>query len=902
MKKKLLVAAAISLIGFGFLTGCSLLTGRSHNPAPVSFNANKDVVRATLGNGLQVVIVPNRLAPVATSVLTYKVGSGRAPLDAPGLAHALQHLLFAGGPGLSGGQLTRIARALGGDLSAETTESDTRYIFTVPAGDLDVALHLQAIGMRGITSSENAWSSERQLLESEISADNTNPQYALSARLRTDLFKGTPYARDPLGSVAGLDKVTLAQLTKFYDSWYGPNDAILVVAGDVVPRKVLSEIRALFGGVARRPLPAAEGLKLAPVEPHSLDLTSRLAYGAAAIALRFPGRNSPDYPAALVLSEIIRNTSGGLSSLVSLGAAFEAGFTYDAFPRTGMGMIVAGFAPNGNGATVKDSLKLDLAKYMNGGISTARVEAAKLRAELRIEARMNSVSGLALEWASALGSGESSPETIVNAIARVTAAQVNRVAVRYVDLGKAEFATLTPAASGPKLPLSSQGYGGPEPIDLSANSAGSIPGWARSAVTELPTPADRKPVDLRLSNGLRLIIQPERNSAAIELYGLVNSSPYVQVPKGKGGVEEVLARLMSFGTSSMDKKDFQAALDKIGARESAGTSFSVEVLRTHFARGVALLADNLLHPAISTATFKSAQKLISQIVAARIKNPSIRAREAFLKAVLPPTDPALREATAKSVDALTEADVRSYYRSVFRPDMTTIVVIGDIDAKTVKSVVQRYLGGWRNPGKKPDILLPSGVVNKASVTTVADKSSAYDQVRLAELIPLVRSNPAYRTLQLGNEILSGDSYPGRFSAHLRAVGVPVSYLSSSFISGRSRTFYLIDYAADPGSVQQAAAAIRSEITELQKHPPTAAELARAKGDLLRSIVLSAEDYSTIADGLLNRSRLAFPLDEPALAAKAYSSLTPAEVSAAMAKWVRPGDLAEVIQGPSTGKR
>ena len=104
----------------------------------------QDVTRATLDNGLRVVIVRSPLAPVVTTVMNYLVGSNEAPNNFPGMAHALEHMMFRGSPGLSGDQLTNIAAAMGGDFNAETDQSVTRYFFTVPKQDLDVALHIES--------------------------------------------------------------------------------------------------------------------------------------------------------------------------------------------------------------------------------------------------------------------------------------------------------------------------------------------------------------------------------------------------------------------------------------------------------------------------------------------------------------------------------------------------------------------------------------------------------------------------------------------------------------------------------------------------------------------------------------------------------------------------------------
>ncbi|HUX20168.1 MAG TPA: pitrilysin family protein [Spirochaetia bacterium] len=897
--KKVAYGSIPFLFAVGLLAGCGLFGAPAGSKAVLP--PNNRIIQTTLSNGLQVVIVPSKLAPIATSVLTYRVGSAQAPSTAPGIAHALQHLIFAGGPGLTRGEEAAVARSIGGDLSAETTADLTRYIFTVPASDLKIALHLQAIGMEGMTRSSAAWPAVRQSLDSEIAADTTNPQYSLYARLRSELFRDSPYAHDALGTQAKLESVTAEDLKRFHDRWYLPNNAILVVAGDVDPNSALTDIRDLFGSIPAGTLPKGADAAPKPAAPVSLDLTDHLAYGAAAISLRLPGYESPDYPAALVLTQIIRNDPSGMGAFVSSGGAFGAGFSYDVYPKAGIGTMVAAYSPSQDGSSVKEQLKLLLAKYMNGGIASVAVDSAKLQTELMLELSLDSTDGLAVGWAQALSQGRTSPQELLSEVADVSTAEVNRVARRYIDLGQADFATMTPAKSGQTLPLASQGYGGVEPADFSGAPSAGLPTWA-AAAEKTPSIPVQKPTDIRFANGLRLIVQPEENSSVVELYGLVNTNPYMEVPKGKEGVDEILGQLMSDGTSSMTKQRFQAALDRIGAEESAGSSFSLNALSSQFASGVSLLAQNLLHPSFKTSDFEEEQKLIGQIVDARSQNPSVQARAAFLKAVLPSSDPALRSATPASVKALTVADVKSYYRDVFRPDMTTIVVVGNVTPDDAKRVVERYFGGWRSEGSAPNMLLPHAVPNGAAEIAIKDPGSIVDQVRMAEAIPMVRSNPDYLALQVGNAILSGGQGAGLIGKELVRKHLSADYLSSTYVSGASRTFYLIDFADAPQSVRAAVSAIEGAIEAIQKSPPTQGELNAARNSLLQSLALSMSDYSAVGGGLLNRSRLGLPLDEPSREAAAYENMTAGEVTKAMAKWVRPSDFALVAQGPDLPSR
>ncbi len=212
-------------------------------------------LRATLTNGMRVVILRNSLAPVVTVETNFIVGGDETPEGFPGMAHAEEHMAFRGCTGMTADQTAAIYAQMGGENNADTQQNITQYFATVPAADVDVALGAEAACMRGADDSQEEWSKERGAIEQEVARDLSNPTYKFIDRMNGDMFAGTPYAHDPLGTKSSFDATTGAMLKEFYDKWYTPANAILVIVGDVDPAATMAKIKELFDKIPSHPLP-----------------------------------------------------------------------------------------------------------------------------------------------------------------------------------------------------------------------------------------------------------------------------------------------------------------------------------------------------------------------------------------------------------------------------------------------------------------------------------------------------------------------------------------------------------------------------------------------------------------------------------------------------------------------
>jgi zinc protease len=877
----------------------ALALAAAATPAAPAEGGTEGVLRATLGNGLRVVVVRNTLAPVVTTSVNYLVGSDEAPAGFPGTAHAEEHMMFRGSPGLTADQLADIGSVLGGDFNADTREGLTQYLFTVPAEDLDVALHIESLRMRGALNSAKEWGQERGAIEQEVAQDLSEPGYVLYSKMRARLFAGTPYAHDALGTRPSFDQTTAAMLQTFHRAWYAPNNAILVIAGDVDPPAALAEVKSLFGDIPAKHLPARPAVRLRPVVPHSFSVDTDRPNGTLMIALRTPGPRAADFAALEVLADVLSNRRFELYGLVPQGKALGAEFALDALPEAGLAYAITSFTAGSDAHALEQDVRAILTRVAREGVPDELVEAAKLQERSDAQMLRNSIGELGSVWSDALALyGLESPDDDLRRIEQVTVADVNRVARQYLDLGHAVTGVMQPRGSGRPVP-DGGGFGGHEAISLGEAHQTALPPWAAKALGRLTVPESTlRPVVSTLPNGLTLIVQPEDVSDTVSVYGHIRNRPGTEEPVGQEGVSQLLERLLPYGSEHLDRLKFEQALDAIGAREQPGTDFSVQSLAEHFDRALELLADNELHPALPAAALEVVRAQIAQGVAARNVSPGFQSQRALRGALYPAGDPVLRIPTPETVRSLTDASVRAYYQKVFRPDLTTLVIIGKVTPQSAAAAVARSFGAWSASGPAPATELPAAPPNQPQVITVPNASRVQDRVTLAQTLSLTRSDPDFYPLELGNAVLGGSFYSTRLSIDLRRNAGLVYSVESTLQAGRTRGAYFIEYASDPQNVGKAADAVVRELTAMQETPVGSDELTRVKAYLLRQIPLSESGVAGIARGMLGRRELDLPLDEPRIAAQHYIELDGAAVQAAFRKWLRPGDLVRVSEGPA----
>lgn len=855
-------------------------------------------VQATLPNGLRVVIVPDRLAPVVSTEINYLAGSAAAPAGFPGTAHALEHMMFRGSEGLDRDQLAAIGARLGGSYNADTTENVTQFFYTAPAENLDVLLHIEALRMNGLTLAADDWAHERGAIEQEVSRDLSSPGYVYLSRLQSILFANTAYEHDALGTRPSFDRTDTALLRRFYRDWYAPNNAILVIAGDVDAARTLAMVRRAFGAIPARKLPVRPQIHPGPVQAQTLQFPTDYPMGLVAIASRMPGQNSHDFATARILSDALSSQRGALYELVPQGRALLASFDFITKSDAGIGIAIAAFPKGSAPGPLQARMQDILRSLRENGVPADLVDAAKRKELAELGFAANSISGLAESWSEAQAvMGLQSPDDEAAAFAAVTPEDVNRLARQVLDPQQAITAILTPRNGGHPAP--GKGFGGSESFASVPDHPVTLPEWANASLRTVrpPVPA-APPATFTLPNGLKLVVRPATVSHTINLYGIIRQNEDMQERPGKEGIADITDELFRYGSTMHDRIGLQKALDDIAATESAGATFSLNVLTPDFDRGLDLLAENELHPSLPEAAFRVVRANTAASLSGLLHSPDYLFGRALQAAVSPPGDPSLRQANPAKVMKLTLADCRAFWGAAYRPDLTTIVITGDITPDAAYRAVTRTFGPWQAIGPTPAIDLPPRPDSHARVMHVPDPSSMQASVSLPESLGITVDNPEHFALNLGNEIL-GSGFSSRLYRDLRVRTGYVYTVHSNLTWKRHRSAYNISFGADPDKVAAARAAAVQDVISMQTEPVSENELTMARTGLLRSLALQSASLDTIAESYLHFSNLGLPLNQNDIAAQAYYTMDAITIRDAFRKWLRPADLATIIKGPVT---
>ncbi|MGI4731479.1 MAG: M16 family metallopeptidase [Janthinobacterium lividum] len=873
----------------------------------------------TLANGLRVFAIRDTDTSNVSVQVWYDVGGKDDPAGRSGFAHLFEHLMFKATRNLDAEQFDKLTEAVGGNNNASTNDDYTEYHEVVPANHLQRLLFAEADRMSGLVVDQANFASERAVVEEEYRTRILAQPYGklYGTYLPALSYQRHPYARGVIGSIENLDAATLDDVRAFHATYYRPDNAVLVVAGNFDPAQLNTWIDRYFAPIER---PSAIIPRVRVDEPARTTPVSRTVYEpntplpAVMLSYPIPPDRSADTPALDVLSAILAtgDSSRLHDSLVyrqELAQEVSAGV--DSRQDAGLFQIFAIMAGGKTATQGEAALRREIARLRDQPVSAAELAVAKNQLLTAAIRGRETAEGKARTLASSviIDGDPTTSDRQLAAIAAITPADVQHAAQRYLADRSAATIRYLPAETKPAGAVS-------DPITVASSVVVAPLAPPRDLVVTSPAPAGQraalppvaatvapnvpKPTEMRLANGMRLVVV-ERHELPLVTAALVTVGGGSLDPVGKAGTAGLATDLLTKGTATRSATQIALDAETLGssidtAIDRDGASLSMTVKADQIAPALDIMADVARHPAFTPAEIERARAQAVDAVAASLKSPGPLARLAVRRAVFGDTN--FGEAlsgTPASLKAITRPDVLGNYARSWSPGRATLVMVGDVTPGAARALAARAFGDWRAAAG------PTGATTASSLPTrypvprivVVDLPDA-GQAAVAVGRPAIpRRDPGYEAAEVANAVLGG-GYSARLNEEIR-IKRGLSYgAGSQLAAGRNGGAMAALVQTKNPSAPEVVGLITGEMRRIGTTPaPDPVELDARKATLIGDFGRTTETTAGIA-GLLGDYVLRdVPLGELQHYAAAVQAVSAQDVVAAAKRVIDPA-LATIL--------
>lgn len=867
------------------------------------------VSKTVLDNGLTVLIKEIPTAPVVSLQVWYRVGSRHEPKGENGIAHQLEHLMFKGTKSRPV-QFGQLFYALGSSSNAFTSYDMTAYHHTVPADHLESLLILEADRLRNTLMSADALESEKRVVISELQGYENSPEYRLSRAVMAALYPDHPYGLPVGGTAKDVEQFTLPAVKHFYHQYYRPDNAVVVIAGDVRPPRALELVKGTFGQIPR----PTDPLKSAALSPPTAGSSQRIRLtepGSAPLlqlVVPIPGITHADQAALDVLDMLL---SGGRSSylyqeLMETGQASSAYSYVAALQAGGWFEIGAIAAPEQSLATIEQTIGQILSQLGQCPLTAGELQRAKQQLRANFVLRNRDIDAQASQLANdeTLTGDYRFSDRHLAAIAKVTAADIQRVVQTYFGRDRwivgefipSEFADVELSGRPPAQTTAHHLVG--EPVDPQTIAA-YLPQGSGQVTPEVK---DHGVETFTLPNGLRVLLLVDRSTPTVTLAGRIDAGTAYDLLTQPGVANLTAANLLN-GTCH------KSALTLAQTLEDRGISLEFSAFRDGVdIEGYALASElptllQTLGEVLQEATFPEAEFKLSQqryltTLGLEADDPVRWGRRVLQETLYPANHPLHPFATPDSVQAIQRQDLLNFYRAAYRPDHTILTLVGDFDPQEVRSRLNAILGSWQSQGDPlslsfPPVSPPAHTLFKNAV--IPGKSQAITYLGTPGID---RRDPRFYAAMLMNHILGGDTLASRLGTEIRDRQGLTYGIHSFFSASQQAGPLIIQLQTAPEDTARAIQATLQLLREARRQGFTAAELDAAKRSLSNTYMVELANVDVVARTLLGNASVDLPPEELQQFSDRLKAVTLDQVNQALRDLIDPNHLVIVTAGPT----
>ncbi|MBG1241999.1 M16 family metallopeptidase [Nostoc sp. NZL] len=890
--------------------------------APVSaLSFTQGVQKTVLDNGLTVLTKEVHTAPVVSVQVWYKVGSRNEVKGENGISHQLEHLMFKGTTARPV-QFGRLFSALGSQFNAFTSYDETAYFGTVQRDKLEALLTLEADRMENSLVGPEQLTSEKRVVISELQGYENSPDYRLSRAVMRDAFPSRAYGLPVGGTKADVEKFTVEQVRNYYRTYYSPENATLVITGDFATEPVLKVVKETYGKLAKREKEDTGTQGRGDVVRGNITASSPVAPTTkkAPIVLKQPGSAAllqavyplpdikhPDVPAIDMMDAIL---TGGRSSrlyqaLVESGLASSVSGGAAELIEPGWYEINATAAPGQELGKIAQVLQQTLAKLQQQPVTTEELNRAKTQLQASFVLGNQDITSQAsqLGYNQTVAGDYRFIEKYLAAIAKVTPAQVQQAAKTYLNPAKQTIGFFEPTQPDGKPGASSAGSGRTvenfspgKPVDP-AELAKYLP----PATSATDSSKQSLPEEFTLNNGLRVLLLRDRNLPTINLSGQIDAGTEFDGNQ-KAGLANLTANNLMNGTQTKNALTLAKTLEDRGAglnfsASREGVSVSGEGLSTNLPILIQTLADVL-----ENATFPAEQLELSRQRAltnlkVQLDDPRGLGRQVFQQAIYPENHPFHSFPTAESLKSITRDDLLAFYQTHYRPDTTTISLVGDFDPVKVKDLLNQAFGKWEATGKPPVLKIPTVPLPQTLTRVNKVIPGKAEAVTYIGYNGISRKDPRYYAALVLNQILGGDTLSSRLGTEVRdRLGLTYG-IYSAFAAGINPGPFLIQMQTAPLDTQKAIASTLALLKQLREQGVTEAEFNTAKRSITNSFPVDLANPSNVSSIILNNAVLGLSRSEIREFPQRIQAVTKPQMQQAIEDLIKPENLVIVTAGP-----
>ena len=889
-------------------------------PAPVSeLVAEVDIpyTRFTLDNGLTVLVHEDHKAPVVAVSVWYNVGSKDEPEGRTGFAHLFEHLMFGGSENAPGSYFTPMRNMGATDMNGTTWFDRTNYFETVPTPALEQTLFMESDRMGYMLGaiSQETLDLQRGVVQNEKRQGDNQPYGLNEYKVLEALFpEGHPYRHSTIGSMADLDAASMETVRDWFRSNYGPNNAVLVLAGDITPEKARELTEKYFGPIPRGPVnnprEASVPTLAAPISETTHD---RVANAQVSINWAVPGMLDPDaVPLSVGASVLGGLASSRLDNELVRGdqTAVSVSASNGAFHRVGMFDITLNVKPGEDPAAVEARARQILDGLIANGPTAEEVERVKTQYVSRVVQGLEQVGGFGGK-AVALAEGQlyaGDPEHYkkeLQAYAAVTPAQVQAAMQKWLT---------RPAYTLTTLPGEREAY---QEAAEAPSGANHTPAPPIERVARMPKPEIGQVANVdfpavertRLSNGIE-VVYAQRDAVPATKIALDFDAGLAADDASKLGLQTLMLDLMDEGTKTLNATQLAEAQETLGASISTGATMdrsvvSLAAVTPNLQPSVALLADVVKNPAFAPAELERLRATRLSRIAAERTQPAALASRALPELIYGSASPYGRPFSGNgdeaSVKAITEADVRADYAEWIRPDNAKIFVVSDRPLSEITPVLEANFGSWSTPSAAKGVKDFSAPIPAATPKIVLiDRPQSPQSYILGGEVLDASGTDDLLVLNAANNVL-GNDFLSRINSDLRETKGWSYGVNASVQGFQNRVPYLVNAPVQADQTGPAIAALNAQFNDFLKGGKgvTAAELERTVNGNTRRLAGSYETSGAVLGALRTNDALGRPDDYPETVAARTNALTAAELDAAAKAAIDPSRFVWVVVGDAS---